>query len=172
MLIAVQLSSEVYSSFGGEKLRCKVLYRRRSLDFQYPHRVKSLEILTSLCIRLSRIRDTSSGIKHPEEKWLSVIFFKNYPSIFNIQKKQSVELGGKLRKKFLLLHLHVEKSMKIDQFTEYRQLLLIMMEIDFTLPSPAIFVPIQKGTYLLQDQTISPIESTKIVIRSPITAAL
>ncbi len=36
---AVQLSSEVYSSCGGEGLRCNVLYRRRSLNFQYQHRV-------------------------------------------------------------------------------------------------------------------------------------
>jgi hypothetical protein len=48
MLRAVQLSSEVYSSCGGEGLRCNVLCRRRSLSFQYSERVKPLEILTSL----------------------------------------------------------------------------------------------------------------------------
>jgi hypothetical protein len=47
-LRAAQLSSEVYSSCGGEGLRCNVLYRRRSLNFQYPHHVKLLGILTSL----------------------------------------------------------------------------------------------------------------------------
>ncbi len=47
-LRAAQLSSEVYSSCGGEGLRCNVLYRRRPLNFQYPHRVKPLGILTSL----------------------------------------------------------------------------------------------------------------------------
>ncbi len=49
MLRAAQLLSEVYSSCGEEGLRCDVLYRRRLLDFQYLHRVKPLEILTSLC---------------------------------------------------------------------------------------------------------------------------
>jgi hypothetical protein len=48
MLTAVQLSSEVYSSFEGEGLRCNVLYQRRPLNLQYPHRVKPQEILTSL----------------------------------------------------------------------------------------------------------------------------
>jgi hypothetical protein len=48
LLKAVQLSSEVYSSCGGEGLRCNVLYRRRLLNFQYPDRIKPLEILTSL----------------------------------------------------------------------------------------------------------------------------
>jgi hypothetical protein len=48
MLRDVQLSSEVYSSYGGEGLRCNVLYRLRSLNFQYSDRVKPLEILTSL----------------------------------------------------------------------------------------------------------------------------
>jgi hypothetical protein len=41
----------VYSSCGGEGLRCNVLYRRRPMNFQYPHRVKPLGILTSLCTR-------------------------------------------------------------------------------------------------------------------------
>ncbi len=48
MLRAVQLSSEVYSDCGGEGLRCDVLYPWHSLNFHYPHRVKPLEILTSL----------------------------------------------------------------------------------------------------------------------------
>jgi hypothetical protein len=48
MLRAVHLSSEVYSICGGEGLRYNVLYRPRSLNFQYPDRVKPLEILTSL----------------------------------------------------------------------------------------------------------------------------
>ncbi len=48
MLSAIKLPSEVYSSCAGEGLRCKVLYRRRSLNFQYPDRVKPLGILTSL----------------------------------------------------------------------------------------------------------------------------
>ncbi len=48
MLRAVQLSSEVYSSCGGEGFWCNVLYQLRPLNFQYPHRVKPLEILTSL----------------------------------------------------------------------------------------------------------------------------
>jgi hypothetical protein len=48
MLTAIQLSSEVYTSCGGEGLRCNVLHRRRSLNFQNPDRVKPLETLTSL----------------------------------------------------------------------------------------------------------------------------
>jgi hypothetical protein len=52
MLRAVQLSSEVYSSCGGEGLRCNVLYRQRSLNFQDLRRVKPLEILTSLRARI------------------------------------------------------------------------------------------------------------------------
>jgi hypothetical protein len=52
-LWAAQLSSEVYSSCGEEGLRCNVLYRRHSLNFQYPHRVKPLGILTSLRLELS-----------------------------------------------------------------------------------------------------------------------
>jgi hypothetical protein len=47
MLRAVKMSSEVYSSCGGEGLRCNVLYQRRSLNFQDLYRVKPLEILTS-----------------------------------------------------------------------------------------------------------------------------
>jgi hypothetical protein len=50
MLRAVQVSSEVYTSCGGEGLRCNVLYPRRSLNFQYSDRVKPLEVLTSLWI--------------------------------------------------------------------------------------------------------------------------
>jgi hypothetical protein len=52
MLRAVQLSSEVYSSCGGEGLQFNVPYRRRLLNFQYPDRVKPLKILTSLWFRL------------------------------------------------------------------------------------------------------------------------
>ncbi len=48
MLRAVQLSPEVYSSCGGGGLRSNVLHRQRLLNFQYPCRVKPLEILTSL----------------------------------------------------------------------------------------------------------------------------
>jgi hypothetical protein len=55
MLRAVQLSSEVYFSCGGEGLHCNVLYQLRPLSFQYPYRVKPLEILTSLCILLSKV---------------------------------------------------------------------------------------------------------------------
>jgi hypothetical protein len=44
MLRVVQLSSEVYSSCGGEGLQCNVPYRRRSLNCQYPHCVKPLKI--------------------------------------------------------------------------------------------------------------------------------
>ncbi len=40
----------MYSSCGGGGLRCNVLYRRHSLNFQYPHCVKPLEVLTSLCV--------------------------------------------------------------------------------------------------------------------------
>ncbi len=40
----------VYSSCGGGGLPCNVLYRRHSLNFQYPHRIKPLEVLTSLCV--------------------------------------------------------------------------------------------------------------------------
>ncbi len=47
MLRAVQLSYEVYSSCGGEGLRCNV-YSVDCIHFQYPDRVKPLEILTSL----------------------------------------------------------------------------------------------------------------------------
>jgi hypothetical protein len=49
MLRAVQLSSEVYSSCGGEGLRCNILYQWHSLDFQYPLCIKPLEILFSVC---------------------------------------------------------------------------------------------------------------------------
>jgi hypothetical protein len=52
-LRAAQLSSEVYASCGGEGLRCNVPYRWRSLNFQYPHRVKPLGILTSR-VRVAR----------------------------------------------------------------------------------------------------------------------
>ncbi len=53
MLRAVQLSSEVYSSCGGEGLLCNVLYQLRPLNFQYPYRVKPLEILTSLWVSIT-----------------------------------------------------------------------------------------------------------------------
>ncbi len=52
MLRAVQLSSEVYSSCGGEGLRCSVLYQLRPLNFQYPYRVKPLEILMYFSLRI------------------------------------------------------------------------------------------------------------------------
>ncbi len=45
---AVQLWYEVYSSCGGEGIWCIVLYRRHSLNFQYPVRAEPLVILTSL----------------------------------------------------------------------------------------------------------------------------
>ncbi len=51
MLRAVQLWYEVYSSCGGGGLRSNVLHWRHSLNFQYPHRVKSLGIFTSLWLR-------------------------------------------------------------------------------------------------------------------------
>jgi hypothetical protein len=53
MLRAAQLWHEVYSSCGGGGLRCNVLYRWHSLNFQYPHRVKPLEILTSLWVKVA-----------------------------------------------------------------------------------------------------------------------
>ncbi len=53
MLRAAQLWHEVYSSCGGGGLRCNVLYRWHSLNFQYPYRVKLLEILTSLWVKVA-----------------------------------------------------------------------------------------------------------------------
>ncbi len=48
ILRAAQLWYEVYCSCGGEGLRCNVLHRRRSLNFQYPVRAEPLVFLTSL----------------------------------------------------------------------------------------------------------------------------
>ncbi len=45
MFRAAQLSSEVYSICGEEGLRCNVLYRRRSPNFQYSACAKPLENL-------------------------------------------------------------------------------------------------------------------------------
>ncbi len=52
LLIAVQLSSEVYSSYGGGGLQCNVLYGQRSLNFQYPVLAEPLVFLSSLCLYL------------------------------------------------------------------------------------------------------------------------
>ncbi len=52
ILRAAQLWYEVYSSCGGEGLRCNVLHRRRPLNFQYLVGAEPLVFLTSLWLGL------------------------------------------------------------------------------------------------------------------------
>ncbi len=59
---AVQLSSEVYSRCGEGGLRCEVLYRRRTQNFQYPERAESLVFLSSLWLVLCIFYHTSCSI--------------------------------------------------------------------------------------------------------------
>ncbi len=73
---AVQLSSEVYSSCGGEGLRCNVLYRRRSLNFQYSYCVKPLEILTSLWCTYTRHQQIVKILIFNNFEWRMIT--KNY----------------------------------------------------------------------------------------------
>jgi hypothetical protein len=88
LLRAVQLSSEVYSSCGGEGFRRNVLYRRHSLNFQYTDRVKPLEILTCLCVYLYSAGLLSSvmvfGFFHRKVHCLRCVAadFKEYISLF------------------------------------------------------------------------------------------
>ncbi len=89
MLRAVQLSSEVYSSCGGERLQCNVLCQLRPLNFQYLYHLKPLEILTSLCCycqstlncyRLLSVRLCSDEYMYSDLYWAAVCVTFYYQS--------------------------------------------------------------------------------------------